>query len=342
MSERKQRLGRGLETLLGNAAAVSGEYSLSPDLGISPRRSDEENLFYAHRIDPGQGETPTDEILGELMREKPAYEIPISLIDRNSHQPRLDFDEAELADLAESLKKHGMIQPVVVRQTEQRFELVAGERRLRAAKLAGWQRIPAHLLIVDDREMAEIALTENLQRRDLNAIEKAMAFRNYLEVYGGTNEELAKRLDLDRSTISNLIRLLELPEEVQQMVRRGELAMGHVRALLGIKKETQIEAAEKIRSEGWSVRQVEEYTNRLKQNSEQVAPRTKGNGKIGPRLSTVQQSEHFIEMENQFRRLFGTKVKLSANAKGKGKLVIPFNSNDEFERIYQLILARMR
>lgn len=342
MSE-KRRLKRGLESLLGSAAEISGgEYTFAPDLGVVPKPLGERNLFFEHRIDPGEHETPADEILGELMREKPAYEIPISLIDRNRHQPRLDFDEAELADLAESLKKHGMIQPVVVRQTDRRFELVAGERRLRAAQLAGWERIPAHLLIVDDREMAEIALTENLQRRDLNAIEKAVAFRNYLEVYGGTNEELAKRLDLDRSTISNLIRLLELPEEVQQMVRRGELAMGHVRALLGIKKETQIEAAEKIRSEGWSVRQVEEYTNQLKQNSEQVAPRVRGNGKIGPRISTVQQSEHFIEMENQFRQLFGTKVKLSANAKGKGKLVIPFSSNDEFERIYQLILMRMR
>ena len=341
MSEKK-RLGRGLGALLENAAAVSGEYSFSPDLGISPRLSDEENLFYEHRIDSGQRETPADEILGELMRQKPTYEIPVSLIDRNRHQPRLDFDEAELADLAESLKKHGMIQPIVVRQTEQRFELVAGERRLRAAQLAGWERIPAHLLIVDDREMAEIALTENLQRRDLNAIEKAIAFRNYLKIYGGTNDELAKRLDLDRSTISNLIRLLELPEEIQQMVRQGELAMGHVRALLGIKRETQLEVAEKIRAEGWSVRQVEEYTNQLKQNAEQVAPRLNEKGKIGPRLSTVQQSEHFIEMENQFRQLFGTKVKLSANSKGKGKLVIPFSSNDEFERIYQLILARIR
>ena len=331
-----KRLRRGLDSLLERTSVVEDDYAFGADLGVTPRFG---NGSASYRIDPAPRETPADEVFGELLSEKPSYDIPIALIDRNPRQPRRDFDERDLADLAESIKKHGMLQSLVVRQTpNRRFELIAGERRLRAARLAGWEKVPAYILIVDDREMAEIALTENLQRSDLNAIEKAMAFRDYIEVYGGTNEELAKRLDLDRSTICNLIRLLELPEPIQQMVRRGELSMGHVRTLLGIKEERQLEVAEKMRAEGWSVRRAEDYTKELKQDAAELDG---GNKRIGPRKATVERSAHLDEMESRFRSLFGTRVKLTANAKGKGKLVIPFSSNEEFERIYQLILPRM-
>lgn len=337
---KEKRLGRGLESLLTRTASISGDYSLSPDSGIGIPVNGERLSLY--RGEPEEaGETRTDEILGELMREKPIYEIPIDRIDRNPHQPRIDFEDSELAELADSIKKHGMIQPIVVRQNDRRFELIAGERRMRAAKMAGWETVPAHILVVDDREMAELALTENLQRRDLNAIEKAIAFRNYLDIYGGTPDELAQRLDLDRSTIANMIRLLGLPDELQKMVVKGELPMGHARALLAFKddREKQFETADKIVKEGWSVRQTEDYVRDVLKDSAEVETEGK---RVGPRRATVERSEHFIEMENQFRSLFGTKVKLSSNAKGKGKLVIPFSSNDEFERIYQLILARMR
>jgi ParB family chromosome partitioning protein len=313
---KEKRLARGLESLLGKASAVAEEYSLAGEYDLAAPLSDERHPYDDELYESEPRETATDKILGELMREKPIYDIPISLIDRNKHQPRLDFDDDELAGLAESLKKHGMIQPVVVRRVERRFELLAGERRLRAAQIADWEKVPAHILIVDDREMAEIALTENLQRRDLNAIEKAIAFRNYIEEYGVTNDELAKRLSLDRSTICNLIRLLELPEEIQQMVRRDELAMGHVRALLGIRKETQLKVAEKACAEGWSVRQVEEYAKELKRNPTEVDGDRPG---IGSHKGTVELSDHFLDVERQFKEFFGTKVKLSANAKGKGK-----------------------
>ncbi len=335
MSRDKQRLRRGLDSLLQNTRVVEDDYAFDSELGVTPRYG----TGMSYRIDPAPRETPADEAFGELLSEKPSYDIPIDLIDRNPRQPRLDFDQRELTDLAESIKKHGMLQSLVVRQTpNRRFELIAGERRLRAARLAGWEKVPAHILIVDDRGAAEIALTENLQRSDLNAIEKALAFREYIEVYGGTNEELAKRLDLDRSTICNLIRLLELPDEIQQMVRRGDLSMGHARTLLGIKEELQLDTAEKIRVGGWSVRQTEDYTKELKQDT---AALDGENNRIGPRKTTIQRSAHLDEMEGRFRSLFGTRVKLTANAKGKGKLVIPFSSSEEFERIYQLILQRM-
>ena len=334
---KEKRLGRGIATLLGEAMASSGhpDYSFtrSADSTVADHGSNDSGGLSVYHGE--QEESETDKILGELMKGQPVYDVPIERIDRNPSQPRLDFPEEDLRDLAESLKKHGMIQPVVLRPNGDRFELIAGERRLRSATLAGWETVPARMLEVDDREMAELALTENLQRRDLNAIEKAAAFRHYLDLYGGTQEDLAKRLDLDRATISNFMRLLELPEELQSAVRRGELTQGHVRALLPLEESEQFETAEKIRAEGWSVRQTEAFVKELLE-SEDVA---KG---LPPRRKPSSRSEHLTEMESQFRNLFGTKVKLSYNEKGKGKLVIPFGSTSEFERIYQLILSRMK
>lgn len=338
---KEKRLGRGLEALLGKAAAASADYSFASPAAAEWEKggpdSERRLSLYNGESDHDEGdETETDKILGELMKGQPTFEVPIDRIDRNPHQPRLDFSETELAALAESLQQHGMIQPIVLRRTEQRFELIAGERRMRAAVLAGWTTIPARLLVVDDREMAELALTENLQRRDLNAIEKAAAFRHYLDLYGGTHDELAKRLDLDRSTVTNLMRLLELPEALQASVRRGELTQGHVRALLPLEESEQFETAERIRKEGWSVRQTESYIQEL------LADENGNAGRSGVRRPIPHRSEHFMELENQFRNLFGTKVQLTANEKGKGKLVIAFGNNAEFERIYQLILARMK
>ncbi|MBQ8286374.1 MAG: ParB/RepB/Spo0J family partition protein, partial [Thermoguttaceae bacterium] len=172
-------------------------------------------------------EDEKERVVDAFAAGRAASEVPLDLIDRNPFQPRVDFDQAEMEELAASVKRHGMIQPIVLRRKGERFEIVAGERRYRAAKLAGWTNVPACLLYVDDRTTAELAVTENIQLKDLNASEKAVAFRNYLDQYGGTHDELAKRLDLDRSTVSNLLRLLDLPEEIQSSVRRGELTQGH-------------------------------------------------------------------------------------------------------------------
>ena len=186
---KEKRLGRGLEALLGKVAAAQ------------PVTEGAEGTSYALEgtsfgdVSDYDEETPTDQAITEMMRGKPILDIPVSQIDRNPYQPRLDFDLAELNDLAASIQRFGMLQPIVLRRQQDRYELIAGERRLRAAVLAGWKEVPAYLLVVQDREMAELALTENMQRQDLNAIEKAIAFRNYLDTYGGTQEELAKRLE---------------------------------------------------------------------------------------------------------------------------------------------------
>lgn len=264
-----------------------------------------------------------------------ASEVPLDLIDRNPFQPRVDFDPKEMEELAASVKRHGMIQPIVLRRKGERFEIVAGERRFRAAKLAGWTNVPACLLDVDDQATAELALTENIQRKDLNAIEKAAAFRNYLDQYGGTHDELAKRLDLDRSTVSNLLRLLDLPEEIQTSVRRGELTQGHARALLPLEEWDQLELARRVVDERLSVRQTETIVQEFLNGADFLPPE---NGKKTPVKQEV--SPRVRDLEQQFRTWLGMKVKLTSNDKGKGKLVVQFNSNDEFERVYQALKPR--
>ena len=158
--------------------------------------------------------------------------LDLGLIDRNPYQPRQQFDEAEMADLCDSIRAHGFLQPIVVRPLFDRYQIIAGERRFRAAQLAAWQQVPVLVREVDDRQMAELAIVENVQRKDLNALEKAASFQRYLQEYGCTQEELAGRVNIDRSTVANLIRLLELPEEVKALVAAGEISQGHARALL--------------------------------------------------------------------------------------------------------------
>src|SRR3954454_10855275 len=191
----KRRLGRGLEALLGRDEG-----------GFEPGSFDTSELIY----------------------------IAVDQIDPNPFQPRRSFPPAEIAALADSLRQHGMIQPILVRSVNQRYQLIAGERRLRASLEAQLHEIPARVLDLDDQRVFELAMVENLQREDLNAVDKATAFRDYLARYGGTQEELAGRLGLDRSTISNLIRLLELPDEILAPVRSNQISQGHARALLGL------------------------------------------------------------------------------------------------------------
>ena len=184
--------------------------------------------------------------------------IDVRQIDSNPAQPRRDFDPKEMQSLSESISVHGLLQPVVVRRVHDRYQLVAGERRLRAAIQAGWGDVPVNVVEADDRQMAELAIVENLQRKDLNPLEKAASFQKYLDEYGCTQEELAGRLKLDRSTIANLIRLLELPEPVQDAIRRGKITQGHARALLPLGDEReQIEFCGRIEREGMNVRQTE-------------------------------------------------------------------------------------
>jgi ParB family transcriptional regulator, chromosome partitioning protein len=191
--------------------------------------------------------------------------IPVHDISPNRYQPRQDFDETELDELAESIRQHGVIQPIVVRRVEEgRIELISGERRLRAAIKAGWAEMPTWIRQADDRQVAEIAIVENVQRKDLNPLEKAQSFHNYIETYGCTQDELAARVQVNRSTVSNLIRLLELPREVQGHIRTGSLSQGHARALLPLGDEQeQINLCRRILTEQLNVRAVEEIVTQV-------------------------------------------------------------------------------
>jgi ParB family chromosome partitioning protein len=265
--------------------------------------------------------------------------LEIDQIASNPLQPRQDFNTEELQTLAESIAAHGLLQPVVVRRVGDRYELVAGERRLQAAKRAGWSDVPVSIIEADDRQTAELAIIENLHRKDLNALEKAASFHRYLEQYGCTQEELAGRLNMDRSTVANLIRLLELPEPVQEAIRQGKISQGHARAMLPLGEEReQVAFCERIQKEGLNVRQTEEMVQ------EQVQQADRGPlGVIGrdgkPARARKGRSEHIAALEQELRAALGARVKLSHDARGRGKLEIHFQNHDEFERIRQHICA---
>jgi ParB family chromosome partitioning protein len=258
--------------------------------------------------------------------------IALSQIDSNPYQPRQDFDPKEIAALCASLREHGLLQPVVVRSVGDRYQLVAGERRLRAAAEAGWIDVPVQLVEADDRQTAELAIVENLQRKDLNPLEKAASFQRYLEQFACKQEELASRLHIDRSTIANLIRLLELPDEVQNAIRAGKITQGHARALLPLGDETeQVAFCRRIQQEGLSVRQTEAIVQELIQRADaEPLAVVDRDGLQSPR---PRKGDHVAALEQELRAALGARVKLSHNAKGKGKLVIYFADHDEFQRI---------
>jgi len=272
-----------------------------------------------------KGPEPAADIMAP---QGPTTTLPISRLDPNPHQPRQGFDEAELSHLAASVREHGVLQPLVVRPRGDRYEIVAGERRFRAAQMAGLAEVPAVVRNVPDDQMLELALVENLQREDLDPIEKAESFKAYLESTGRTQAAAAERLGLDRSTVANMIRLLELPQEVQAMVRGGLLAMGHARALLALedaKRQTLL--AERAVREGLSVREVERLAS---STTPRARPRKRRAGPAkGPEIR---------DLEARLREALGTKVSVELGQKaGTGWIVVEFYSQDDLDRILDRI-----
>jgi ParB family chromosome partitioning protein len=257
--------------------------------------------------------------------------LDVHEIDENPFQPRREFGESEIASLAESLKEHDMLQPVLVRRVADRWQLISGERRLRAAIRAGWSKVPARVREADDRLVAELAIVENLQRKDLNPIEKALSFQRYLHQHQCTQDDLGRRLKIDRSTIANLLRLLELPEAVQEAVRNGAISAGHARALLPLgEPHEQIDFANRIRREQLSVRDTE----RLVQEQIQADDREPlVMGKRSGRPGRPPRSQQLVALEQDLRIALGTKVELRQASRGRGRIVIHFSSHEEFERI---------
>lgn len=289
MSE-KRRLGRGLEALLGGTVMADQA---------------------APAATPGS-----------------TAQVPIAQIELNPHQPRKDFDPGELAALKQSLSTHGLLQPVVVRPTESGYQLIAGERRLRAAKEVGWTEIPVHVVDFNEQQEFEAALVENIQRADLNPIEKAQGFHDYIQQYQVTQEELARKIGLDRSTISNLVRLLELPAAVQDAVRTGQLSNGHARALLALEDpQKQVALCQEIIAKGLSVRTVEAMVKEPK-------PSTSAGESAKP---PVAKTSHVQGIEDELRQSLATKVEIRLLGEEHGQIVITFQGNSEFERLLGML-----
>lgn len=305
----------------------------------APAKQDEERPMHASSHPapaPMQAPEPPQ---SEAARAKDGDLLLLSVyeIDDNPFQPRREFSESEIASLAESLKEHDMLQPVLVRRIGQRWQLISGERRLRAAIQAGWSQVPARVRQADDRLVAELAIVENLQRKDLNAIEKALSFRRYIDQHQCTQDELGQRLKIDRSTIANLMRLLELPQGVQEQIQRGDLSMGHARALLPLGDESlQKEFSERIRREGWSVRETERVVQEriLEEDGELLG---RGAKRQARKQKKTNRSSHIASLEQELRILLGTKVDIRQTPRGRGQVVIHFKNNDEFERVKDMI-----
>lgn len=290
MAKKKRGLGRGLDALIskntGNGFAGALDEHSSDETGARLLSLDPRNL-------------------------KP-----------NPKQPRMHFDEEALEELSESIRRNGLQEPVIVRKVGEDYELVSGERRVRAAVMADLETIPAVCREVSDADMLKLGLIENIQREDLNPIELASGYKQLLEEFGWTQEELARQVGKKRATVTNTLRLLNLPEAVQERVADGSIAMGHARALLAIEApHKQIAVCRRIVNEGLSVRQVEKIASRKESAPKPTAPKD-------PNITAI---------EDELRRKLGTKVALKASGDAKGKIEIEYFNLDELDRLLELI-----
>ncbi len=299
MAPRKEALGRGLSAIL---------------------ESNEEPLAPAHAA----------------KRASQISEIDLSLVQPNPMQPRKNFDEETLMELAHSIRQLGVIQPVAVRTGKHGYELISGERRLRAARLAGLERIPAYVREADADSMLQMAIVENVQRENLNPIEEALAYRRLMEECDMTHEEVARSVAKSRSAVTNMLRLLRLPPLVQTGLRDGEVSVGHARVLIGIADEkTQIALFEAIKAKGLSVREVE---RRVRENREAKTPKIKK----PPQGETTLSKRDALQVEkyvSQLRSRLGTRVGIRHQGNG-GRIEIEYYSGEDLERLLELIAGK--
>jgi ParB family transcriptional regulator, chromosome partitioning protein len=258
-------------------------------------------------------------------------EIDLDLIEPNNFQPRTSFDEERLEQLAQSIRANGIIQPLLVRKlSSDKYQLVAGERRWRAAQRAGLHRVPCVVKEIPEDKMLELALIENIQRQELNAIEEAQAYKRLIETLGLTQEMVAQRVGRDRTFITNYLRLLRLPDDIQRMVEAEQLSMGHARALLGVDEpEIQRKLAKEVSEKGLSVRQIERAIKRIVEGEETET------------VTAIKEDPNFKAAEDKLRRKLSSKVHILVNQKSNGgKIEIEFFDNTDLNRIYEIIMGK--
>ncbi len=259
-------------------------------------------------------------------------EIAVNMIFPNPNQPRTDFDELALQELAASIKEIGLITPITLRKTgEQSYQIIAGERRWRAAQLAGLTSLPAYIRTAEDENVMEMALVENIQREDLNAIEIALAYQHLADATGMTQEKISSRVGKSRTSITNYLRLLKLPAQIQMALKNKEMDMGHARALLAIDSpSTQLKLFKDIQRNNYSVRKVEEMVQQLK--SGETIQNVKKAAKGGKQLPL-----EYCILRDRLSELFNVKVQMTCSSQGKGRISIPFDNEDELEQVIHII-----
>ena len=307
MAVKRNGLGKGLDSLI-------------PDKSDKIGKSSGKNIEKKSEIDESKKETEKSGT-GEMM-------VKINQVEPNRDQPRKDFDEDALLELSDSIKQFGVLQPLLVQKKKDYYEIIAGERRWRAAKLAGVKEIPVIVKDFTEQEVVEISLIENIQRENLNPIEEAMAFKRLLEEFNLKQDEVAERVSKSRTAVTNSMRLLKLSERVQQMIIDDMITTGHARALLAIDdEEQQYILATKVFDEKLSVRETEKLVKSLK----------------NPKKPVVKEKiEHMFvydDIVDKMKNVMGTKVNINAKANGKGKIEIEYYSEEELERIYDLIMS---
>ena len=325
---KERRLGRGLEALLG--LPFGGQPAAAPAQTPSELAA------------PATQAMPADSRADDLVTiENHGGQTQVSVydIDTNPYQPRIEFGEDELVELTESIQQHGLMQPVVLRRQGDRYQLIAGERRWRAATRAGWTHVPAVVRDADDRQVAELTIVENLQRKDLGPLEKAASFQRYLESFQCTQEELAGRLSIDRSTVANLIRLLELPEGVREALRQQKITAGHARALLPLGEEReQLAFCQRIQQEQLSVRATEQLVSDAIHAADHGPLGVfTGDEEKAATPTRSRRSDNLAALNQQLRLALGTKVDIRQSDKGRGKITIHFTSHEEFDRLKALL-----
>lgn len=301
MAVKRNGLGKGLDSLIPNKA----EKTLTTN----------EKKPEVNKTDEKTSKT------GEIL-------VKINQVEPNREQPRKDFDEDSLMELADSIKQFGILQPLIVQKKKDYYEIIAGERRWRAAKLAGVKEVPVIIKEYTDQEIVEISLIENIQRENLNPIEEAMAYKRLLEEFNLKQDEVAERVSKSRTAVTNSMRLLKLSSRVQQMIVDDMISTGHARALLAIDdEEQQYQLANRIFDEKLSVRETEKLVKALKNPKKEIKK---------------EKSEHtfaYQNIEEQMKNIIGTKVSVNAKANGKGRIEIEYYSEEELERIYDLIMS---
>ena len=305
MSKRQSGLGRGLDALMNPAM---NEELKKPIEIVDSKLS----------LDDGTSQ----DILAKIDTQKV---IP------NPYQPRIEFDPKALDELKKSILQNGLIQPVTVRRVENQFyELISGERRFRACKEIGYKTIPAYIIQVDSKEaMLALALIENIQREELNAIEVAQAYKRLIDECSLSQEQVSDKVGKDRTTVTNSIRLLKLPQEIQENIIKGEISAGHARALINLYDENlQVQLMNKIKKRNLSVRKVEQIVKQLSEGKKRISKQSNVSG--DPELISQR------DIENKLRTVFGTKVTCKQKKDGAGQITIDFYSNDELERLFEL------